>query len=86
MVLLELPGNYAPYGKPVFRHAEVCMSKEMDRFIRRQEVEEMTGLSCSMIYMLISEGRFPRQIKLGAASRWSMLDIRRWMIDQRGAA
>ena len=62
------------------------MPKELDRFIRRQEVEDMTGLKCSKIYLLISEGRFPRPVKLGTASRWSVLAVQKWMAEQCRAA
>jgi prophage regulatory protein len=35
------------------------------RFIKRQEVESITGLSCTEIYRRIAAGTFPKQINLG---------------------
>lgn len=36
------------------------------RLVRPSEVVEITGLSRSQIYLMISEGRFPPFLKLGA--------------------
>lgn len=33
--------------------------------LRRHQVEERTGLSCSSIYRFVSEGKFPSPINLG---------------------
>ncbi|MBN0494998.1 AlpA family phage regulatory protein, partial [Pseudomonas aeruginosa] len=38
------------------------------RFIKRQAVEEITGLSCSEIYRRIAAGTFPAQVILGPKS------------------
>ena len=38
------------------------------RIMRLKEVIEKTGLSRSTIYNLISQGKFPKQIELGARS------------------
>jgi prophage regulatory protein len=37
----------------------------MTRFIRRPEVEKITGLSRAMIYQLMNQGTFPRVVPLG---------------------
>ena len=51
-----------------------------DRFLRMPEVRETTGLSRPQIYLLISKGQFPKQIKLGEkASAWLQSEIRNWM-------
>ena len=43
----------------------------VERLIRRQEVEEMTGLSRSTIYRYLKAGRFPRPVRIGRrAVRW----------------
>ena len=53
---------------------------ETDRFLRMPEVREATGLSRPQIYLLISKGEFPKQIKLGEkASAWLQSEIRSWM-------
>ena len=36
----------------------------IDRHLRRPAVEEATGLSRSAIYSLMSEGKFPKPVKL----------------------
>ena len=47
-----------------------------DRLIRRQEVEEMTGLSRSTIYRHKKEGMFPEPVRIGPrAVRWRHSDI-----------
>ena len=38
------------------------------KFIKLQSVMAITGMSRSSIYLAISEGRFPKQINLGARS------------------
>ena len=40
----------------------------------------LTGLSRSSIYLAVSEGRFPKQIALGARSvAWASNEIDEWM-------
>lgn len=36
--------------------------------LRLNQVKQQTGMSRSLIYKLIAEGKFPRQIKLGSRS------------------
>lgn len=59
------------------------MTKEdttVDRYIRLPEVKHLTGLSRAQIYSLISQNRFPKQIKLGyRASAWIESQVRAWM-------
>ena len=40
-------------------------NKPAIRFIKRQEVECITGLSCTEIYRRIAANKFPKQIMLG---------------------
>ena len=50
------------------------------RLLRRQEVEELTGLSRASIYRLISEGEFPRPVRVSATGvRWRSSDISAWI-------
>ena len=52
-------------------------------FIRLNVVQEITSLSKSTIYRLISEGEFPKQIQIGKrAVVWVRSDINDW-IDQK---
>ena len=50
------------------------------KFIRRKTVEELTGLSRSSIYAMMSEGTFPKQIRIGRrAVVWRQEDIENWI-------
>ena len=52
----------------------------MRRILRRKEVEEITGLSRSSIYLRIQRGTFPAPIKLGArAVGWLEQEIEAWL-------
>lgn len=63
--------------------APVLKGKPAIRFIKRQEVEDITGLSCTEIYRRISEGRFPAQVTLGPkAVVWVEAEIYGWMNDR----
>ena len=58
---------------------------------RRPQVEKVTGLSRSVIYMLIAQGRFPRGCKLGSRIvGWPAHEVRAWCAERyeqsRGAA
>ena len=58
----------------------------MDTFLRRTEVERITGLSRSEIYRRISDGDFPKPIQLGKrAVAWSQAAIEQWQDDCRAA-
>jgi len=53
-----------------------------DRFIKLDEVKRRVGLGKSMIYRLISEGKFPAPYKVSPfASRWSDREITTWIDD-----
>lgn len=48
--------------------ATITPSHPIRRFIKRQAVEDITGLSCSEIYRRIAAGTFPAQVTLGPKS------------------
>jgi prophage regulatory protein len=53
------------------------------RFIKRQEVESITGLSCTEIYRRIATGNFPKQVVLGPKCVvWDNISIYAWMNDR----
>lgn len=53
------------------------------RFIKRQAVEEITGLSCSEIYRRIAAGKFPAQVPLGPKSVvWVESEVTAWCEDR----
>lgn len=57
-----------------------------DRHLRRRAVEDLTGLSRSTIYDLMSKNAFPRPVKLtGKAVAWPESKISEWLA-QRGTA
>jgi prophage regulatory protein len=50
------------------------------KFLKLQNVMSITGLSRSSIYLAISEGRFPKQINLGARSiAFLESEVQEWM-------
>ena len=51
-----------------------------NKFLRRREVEEITGLSRSTIYRMVKTGQFPQPVRVGRkAVRWRLSDIIAWM-------
>ena len=49
-------------------------------FIRLNVVKEITSLSKSTIYRLVSEGDFPKQVQIGKrAVVWVRSDINAWI-------
>lgn len=49
------------------------------RFIKRQEVESITGLSCTEIYRRVAAGAFPKQVTLGPKSVvWIESEVLTW--------
>ena len=50
-----------------------------DALIRLSDVETVAGLRRSHVYKLIADGEFPRPIKIGTASRWSVQEIQAWV-------
>lgn len=50
------------------------------QILRRPVMENRTGLSRSTIYAMISEGTFPKPIRLGKrAVGWTETDIAEWL-------
>jgi prophage regulatory protein len=53
------------------------------KFLRRKEVERVTGLSKSSIYQYMSAGEFPPNYRVGLrAVAWLESDIHDWMEDR----
>jgi len=54
--------------------------KPDDRFLRMTEVKVTTGLSRAHLYALISQGKFPKQVKLSEkAAGWLQSEVVSWM-------
>lgn len=55
--------------------------------LRRRQVEEITGFARSTIYLLMKQGKFPRQRKLGTrAVGWRSDEIFQWVAEREIAA
>jgi len=95
--ILELHrSEYTPAGDEISDQAEASPadlatvprevpigSSNGKTFLRRREVERMTGLKKSVIYDRIREGRFPKSepIGQGRAVGWRLRDIDEWLDD-----
>lgn len=56
-----------------------------ERIIRLKTVLTRTGLSRTTIYRKITEGTFPRQVKIGIHGvGWHESAISRWIVDPAG--
>lgn len=56
------------------------------KYLRRPAVEQMTGLSRSTIYLLMSRGEFPRPVKLTTkAVAWSEAAVTEWLASRAPA-
>lgn len=53
-----------------------------ERLLPLPEVESRSGFKSSFIYQLIKEGKFPKPVKIGAASRWRESEVQQWIQDQ----
>jgi predicted DNA-binding transcriptional regulator AlpA len=50
-----------------------------DQMVDMKFITAFTGLTDKWFYKLISEGDFPRPIKMGRASRWLRSEVEKWM-------
>lgn len=59
------------------------MTRALDRFLKRKEVEALTGYSRSSIYRLIDIGEFPKPLAFNQRCvRWRESDIAAWQQDK----
>lgn len=57
--------------------------QQIDRMLRRKEVEAITGRSRSAIYEGMAAGTFPKPVKIGArAVAWPESVIRNWIAER----
>lgn len=55
------------------------MKETITRFIRLNQVKQITGLSRSSIYQFIANGEFPSQVRIGTrAVAWIASEIQEW--------
>ncbi len=50
-----------------------------DPLIDMNYITSFTGMTDKWFYKLISEGHFPKPIKLGRSSRWYKSEVEQWM-------
>ena len=54
-----------------------------ERFLRREEVTEITGLPQSTIYKMMSEGSFPKNFHISPRlCAWRETEIAKWQRDR----
>ena len=59
--------------------------KDVDRLIRLKELIKIIGLSRSTVYKLLSEGKFPKRIKLTQKTVvWRLSEIQTWIDEKDG--
>jgi prophage regulatory protein len=57
------------------------------QLVKRKKVEELTSLSKSSLYRLMSDGIFPKPIRLGSKSvAWLKSDVEAWIDDRISAS
>ncbi|MBZ2169039.1 helix-turn-helix transcriptional regulator [Marinobacter sp. F4216] len=62
---------------------EENIQPQIERMLRRPEVEVITGRSRSAIYEGMANGTFPKPVKIGArAVAWPESVIRQWIADR----
>ncbi|AMH12967.1 AlpA family phage regulatory protein [Citrobacter sp. FDAARGOS_156] len=49
-----------------------------DQMVDMAFITEFTGMTDKWFYKLISEGKFPKPIKLGRSSRWLKSEVLEW--------
>ncbi|QCP87440.1 AlpA family transcriptional regulator [Cereibacter sphaeroides] len=58
-----------------------------EKYLRRTNVESVTGLSRTTIYRLMAEGKFPKPVKLTSrAVAWPESRISEWLASRPEAA
>lgn len=69
------------------RNEEAFAEKAVLKILRRKQVENRVGLSCSTIYAGVAAGTFPKPIQLGAQSvGWLASEIDAWLRERVAAS
>lgn len=64
-------------------HTTPAEHPQIERMLRRKEVEAITGRGRSAIYDGIADGTFPKPVKIGArAVAWPESVIRAWIAER----
>ena len=59
--------------------SQSAISLDEARLIRFHAVQERVGMGRTAVYELIKLGKFPRPVKIGAASAWIDVEITHWI-------
>lgn len=57
-----------------------------DKMVDMKFITEFTGLTDKWFYKLISEGQFPKPVKLGRSSRWLQSEVEKWVQERIDAS
>ncbi|MBJ7536993.1 helix-turn-helix transcriptional regulator [Marinomonas transparens] len=57
------------------------MTTTQNELIKIKDVMKITTFSRNTIYKLMSNGEFPRLLKVGAGSYWKRRDVEQWIND-----
>lgn len=61
------------------------MTLMLERYLREQQVLEVTTLSHATLWREIKAGRFPRQVRLSPGRvGWRVSEVTRWLADPVG--
>lgn len=63
------------------------MSLQLERYLREEQVLEVTTLSHATLWREIKAGRFPKQVRLSPGRvGWRASEVNRWLTDPAGWA
>lgn len=54
-----------------------------DNLLTIEAVMAAIGLKRTKIYAMIASGDFPQPVKIGAASRWSEVEVNAWIAERK---
>lgn len=57
-----------------------------DKMVDMKFITNFTGLTDKWFYKLISEGLFPKPVKLGRSSRWLQSEVEKWVQERINAS
>ena len=54
--------------------------QELEQLLRRQQVEQATGLCRSALYRMVAQGKFPPPIRVGSRTvAWVASEVQAWI-------
>ena len=65
-------------------HQQISTALLELQLLRREQVQDLTGLKKSTLYNMVTAGHFPAQVRVGVrGSRWKSAEIRAWLEAQQ---